>query len=276
MLFTRYILFLIFVASVAIGIWLIVDATKRRKREKLYKTPLKDEWLRLLKKHVPLSNKLPAEYLEIYHGHINYFLATKEFVGRGGYVIDDKTKITIAGNACLLVLTRKNIIYPGFKTIIVYPQTYQAPSSNNNDGGIVEQSLEKRAGESWYRGPIVLSWSDVEFGSNDTKDAHNVVIHEFAHKLDEETQLMDGLPILKDRSHYQEWATVLTKEFEEFLTRVSKRSNKVIDSYGAVSAVEFFAVITESFFEKPWQMKRELPELYQQLSRYYGVDAAEW
>lgn len=276
MLFTQYILFLIFIASVALGAWLIIDAIKRRKREKLYNTPLKTEWINLLKKHVPLSSKLPAELLETYHGHINYFLATKEFVGRGGFAIDEKTKITIAGNACLLVLTRKGMIYPGFKTIIVYPETYQAPSFNNDGSGIVKKSLEKRAGESWYRGPIVLSWSDVEFGSNDPKDAHNVVIHEFAHKLDEETQLMDGLPILKDRSHYQEWATVLTKEYEEFLTRVSKRSNKVIDSYGAVSAVEFFAVITESFFEKPWQMKRELPELYQQLSRYYGVDVAEW
>lgn len=166
-------------------------------------------------------------------------------------------------------------IFPGFKTIIVYPETYKAHSANH-ENGLVSYDVEHRAGESWYRGPIVLSWSDVDNGSKNQEDARNVVIHEFAHKLDEENSLMDGLPILKERHHYQEWAEVLTEEYESFLDRVERGKNDVIDSYGAVSPVEFFAVISESFFEKPTQMKKKLPALYEQLSRYFGLDTAGW
>jgi len=256
-------------------VWALLRYFKNQRRKKLYATPLRPEWIEILEEHVPLASKLPAKMERLYHGHINYFLATKVFVGRGGFEVNDDVRVTIAGNACLLVLTRSEPIFPGFKTIIVYPSTYAAPVVEQN-AGVVVSRMQSRAGESWYRGPIVLAWSDIQRGSANADDAHNVVIHEFAHKLDEENQLMDGLPILKDRSHYKEWAEVLTREYEAFLERVQKNTNRVIDSYGAVSAVEFFAVVSESFFEKPQHMKTKLPELYEQLSRFYGVDTAEW
>ena len=275
MLFTRYLLVLTIVAIVLALLYWLRKRQQHTQRKMLYSQPLSNNWTNLLRKYVPLACKVPEHLQAIYHGHINYFLATKTFVGRGGFSVDEKTRITIAGNACLLVLTRTRVIFPGFKTIIVYPETYQAPGSSNRDG-LVGQNIEHRAGESWFRGPVVLAWSNVETGSNISNDGHNVVIHEFAHKLDEENQLMNGLPILKDKSHYAAWAQVLGNEYQRFLERVDAGSNSVIDSYGAVSAVEFFAVITESFFEKPQLMKMRLPELYAQLSRYYGIDTASW
>jgi len=273
--FIQYISILIFITALGVAIWTLLRYRKAQRRRRLYATPLKPEWVKLLQQHVPLASKLPKELQHLYHGHINYFLATKVFVGRGGFEVNDEARVIIAGNACLLVLTRSEPIFPGFKTIIVYPQTYAASIVENN-GGVIVSRMQSRAGESWYRGPVVLAWNDVWHGTIKSDDAHNVVIHEFAHKLDEENRLMDGLPILKDHSHYNEWAEVLTREFEEFIERVQKNRNRVIDSYGAVSAVEFFSVISESFFEKPQQMKDKLPALYEQLSRYYGVDTAEW
>ncbi len=108
------------------------------------------------------------------------------------------------------------------------------------------------------------------------EDGHNVVLHEFAHKLDEENAVMDGLPVLRDKSQYGDWAEVLSREFEAFRERVARHKNRVIDDYGAISAAEFFAVISETFFEKPLQMKHNLPDLYRQLQNYYRLDPAAW
>jgi len=144
------------------------------------------------------------------------------------------------------------------------------------DGPVEAHEDSIRSGESWHRGPVVLSWQDVLRGTSNQSDGHNVVLHEFAHKLDEENEIMDGLPVLRDSSHYAEWAEVLSKEYESFQIRVNRRSNSVIDAYGAESPSEFFAVATESFFEKSLQMKQKLPDLYQQFKKFYNLDPAEW
>jgi hypothetical protein len=158
---------------------------------------------------------------------------------------------------------------------LVHPDTYVAKEVKYD--GLVEVSEDSvRSGESWHRGPVVLSWLDVKRGSLNRDDGHNVVLHEFAHKLDEENEIMNGLPVLRDSSHYAEWAKVLSKEYDALLIRVERRKNSVLDAYGAVSPVEFFAVATESFFEKPLQMKRKLPELYEQFKRFYNLDPVEW
>ena len=122
----------------------------------------------------------------------------------------------------------------------------------------------------------LLSYLGVMCGSLDGEDGHNVVLHEFAHKLDEENLTTNGMPILRNREQYASWVEVLNKEYEEFLNRVDRKKNKVIDEYGAVSPPEFFAVATEYFFEKGPIMAARLPELYKQLQDYYSVDPASW
>ena len=183
--------------------------------------------------------------------------------------------MTIAGNACLLVLGHEHDIFPNFKTILVYPETFVAKQVSY-DGPVVQHAHSARAGESWHRGPLVLSWHDVLQGSIDGYDGHNVVLHEFAHKLDEENIASNGTPLLRELSHSPQWVEVLNREYGEFLQRVERGTNKVIDAYGAVSPPEFFAVASESFFEKPLLMQQRLPDLYQQLARYYGLDPASW
>ncbi len=253
-------------------IWMVL---RKAYRKSIYRRPFKAEWLSILSNNVPLYSLLPEELKPKLHGHINFFLHDKIFVGRGGQVIDDDIRLTVAGNACLLVLNQEKRIFPGFKTIIIYPDTYVAKTVCRE--GLTEVHHQStRAGESWHRGPIVLSWGDVLNGSKDVTSGFNVVLHEFAHKLDEEDTVMDGLPILHEAAHYAQWAAVLSKEYEAFLTRVQQGDNKVIDAYGAESPIEFFAVVTESFFEKSLIMHEKLPDLYFQFKQFYQLDPAEW
>ena len=267
-------MFFIFLA-LAVIIWGIQRYRVKAHRNRLLQQPLSSEHITILENNVPLYTRLPKELRETLQGCINYFLDEKVFVGCDGLEITDETRLVIAANACMLLVNRKMKRFPGFETILVYPDTYVARQVSY-DGLVEVHEDSTRAGESWYRGPIVLSLADVVRGSSNEHDGHNVVLHEFAHKLDEENGVVDGLPVLRESAHYKEWAEVLTREYDEFLKRVKRGKNKVIDEYGAVSAPEFFAVATESFFEKSKQMKKRLPELYQQLQTFYGLDPAEW
>ncbi|MCH8078296.1 MAG: zinc-dependent peptidase [Proteobacteria bacterium] len=248
---------------------------QRSRRNNLFLKPLPPDWIQILKKNVSIYSLLPQNLREELHGRINIFLDEKEFIGCAGLQISNEIRVTIAGNACILLLKRDKRCFPRFTTILIYPDTYVSREVKS-DGLVVVHEESVRAGESWYRGPVVLSWADVMRGSLNNSDGHNVVLHEFAHKLDEENEIMNGLPVLRDSSHYAEWAEVLSKEFDSLLIRVDRGTNSVIDAYGAVSPPEFFAVATESFFEKPLLMKNKLPDLYQQFRRFYNLDPAAW
>ncbi len=256
-------------------VWVLRLQLQRSRRNNLFLKPLPPDWIQILEKNVSIYSLLPQNLREELHGRINIFLDEKEFIGCAGLQISNEIRVTIAGNACILLLKRDKRCFPRFTTILIYPDTYVSREVKS-DGLVVVHEESVRAGESWYRGPVVLSWADVMRGSLNNSDGHNVVLHEFAHKLDEENEIMNGLPVLRDSSHYAEWAEVLSKEFDSLLIRVDRGTNSVIDAYGAVSPPEFFAVATESFFEKPLLMKNKLPDLYQQFRRFYNLDPAAW
>jgi MtfA peptidase len=242
---------------------------------KLRSQPLSPDALDMLEKHVSLYRRMPVELQMELQGYINIFMDEKAFIGCNDFEVTDEVRLVIAANACILLLGRDAEGFRGFKTVLVYPDSYVA-TMVSYEGGLETISHSARAGESWFRGPVVLSWGDALRGSLNPKDGHNVVLHEFAHKLDEENNVVDGLPILREAHHYQEWAEVLTREFEELRNRVERRKNKVIDDYGASAPEEFFAVATESFFERGQRMRKYLPDLYAQFQQFYGVDPANW
>lgn len=268
-------LILFSVLILAVLLWFIRKRYIKSQRDKVFSQPLNSEWIAILEKNVSLYRILPNALREELHGCIQIFLDEKEFIGNNGVEITDEIKLTVAGNACILLLTGHQRFFPDFTSIIMYPDTYVA-QQRSHDGVTEVHETSKRAGESWVRGPIVLSWSDVLRGSKDAKDGHNVVIHEFAHKLDEQTGDMNGLPLLRESSHYHEWNKILSEEYAALQQRASDHKNKVMDAYGTVSPAEFFAVATESFFEKPRQMKKRLPDLYAQLNNFYKTDPAAW
>ena len=245
---------------------------KKQRRERLLQHPFPAEWVGILERNVPIYGRLPEDDRTELHGLIQVFLAEKVFEGCGGLAITDEIKVTIAAQACMLLLHRDTDVYPRLITVLVYPNAYVSNMPRHSPQGIVTEGPRGRLGEAWTSGVVVLSWDDVKLGAADLRDGHNVVFHEFAHQLDQEDGAADGAPILPKRSMYSAWARVLGAEFEELKRAEATGKKSVLDTYGASEPAEFFAVATEAFFEKPVQMKKKHPELYEELKEYYGQD----
>lgn len=228
----------------------------------------------ILKKNVPYLTKLEDVDLAELEGLVQIFRAEKSFEGCGGLELTEEIKVTIAAQACLLLLHRETDIYPGVDSILVYPSAYRAPTEKN-ESGVIFEGEQARLGESWTRGVVVLAWDHVKSGASQPASGQNVVLHEFAHQLDGEDGSMDGAPDLGTRARYTSWAHVLGDEFGELSRKIHEGRRSDIDSYGATSPAEFFAVVTEMFFEKPRAMKQRHPELYGELAAFYMQDPAE-
>lgn len=246
-----------------------------RRRSMLTAVPFPDTWKAILEKNVSLYRHIPHPLRAQLHDDIQIFLGEKRFEGCGGLEITEEIVVTIAGQACMLLLNRENRDYPGLSTILVYPGAYVARQFVSlGDASIEDESV--RAGESWTRGVVVLAWDHVRQGAMDFHSGHNVVLHEFAHQLDQEDGRADGAPILEKRSDYVAWARILGREYENLRDNVQHHGKSIIDEYGALNPAEFFAVATETFFEKPKVLKKRKPELYDELKEYYRVDPAQW
>jgi Mlc titration factor MtfA (ptsG expression regulator) len=240
------------------------------RRKRLLRTPFSAEWLAIVERNVPLYRRLPPAQQESVQNSTRILLAEKNFEGCGGLVMTDEIRVTIAAHAALLLLGRSRDFFPNLNSILVYPSAYRGPVTKRLASGIVEEGVQGRLGESWDSGIVVLSWDDTLHGADDPRDGHNVVLHEFAHQLDQEDGAADGTPYLGGRSVYAAWGRVLGADFERL-----RKGRGVLDRYGATNPAEFFAVATETFFEKPQQLRAKNGELYDQLRAYYGVDPAE-
>lgn len=242
------------------------------RRERLRATPLEPERVALIAKRFPHYARLSEEDQRELLGHVQVFLDEKSFEGCGGLELTDEIKLTIAAQACLLLLHRETDYYPELTSILVYPHAYRARMRVGVGGGMAIERDQDRLGESHQHGVVVLSWDDVVRGASDGKDAHNVVLHEFAHQLDQEDGAADGAPILESRAAYAPWARVFQAEFDALTTATEEGRRSDIDAYGATNPAEFFAVVTEAFFEKPEKLATNHPQLYAQLSSYYRQD----
>jgi Mlc titration factor MtfA (ptsG expression regulator) len=247
---------------------------KKRRRRRWRSEPFPPPWIEIIERNVPYYRYLTPDERGELHGHIQIFLHEKDFEGCEGLEITDEIRVTIAAQACLLLLHRETDYFPMLTSILVYPRHYFARTSRQLPGGVVAEGVQGRLGESWKRGPIVLSWNDVLHGAADPNDGHNVVFHEFAHALDSESGALEGAPELPDATMYTAWARVLGAEYNNLLVDLERNHRPLIDAYGATSPAEFFAVVTEAFFEKPRQLKRRHPELYEQLHEFYQQDPA--
>ena len=208
-------------------------------------------------------------------GLINRFLDEIVFIGRDGFEVTDEVKLVIAAQACLLVMNRPHRWYPSLKSVIVYPAPFRS-KAKKFDGYIESDGTPVHVGESWMRGPVVLAWDHSVYGALIDDDGHNVVIHEFAHQLDEATGVSDGAPILDKDQNASRWARVFQRAYERLQNNASRGIRSVFDAYGASAPAEFFAVAVETFFEMPQALKSEEPELYAELKQYFGLDPAAW
>ena len=251
---------------------------KRRRNEAVLAVPFPEAWRAIVDAKVPLVRRLTDDERERLERLVRIFLADKTFEGCAGLTITDEMRVTIAAQACLLVVNqeREESLYEGFETVLVYPSAYVA-SRQRRDGMLVVDEADVRLGEAWSRGgPVVLAWDAVRGGAVNAHDGHNVVLHEFAHRIDDEDGAMDGAPVLENRSDYKTWARVLGAEFAELTSRVhaGRGARGDIDPYGATNPAEFFAVVTEEFFEQPIQLQENHPALYDELANFYRHDPA--
>jgi MtfA peptidase len=195
------------------------------------------------------------------------FLAEKEFSGAHGLEVTDAMRVSIAAQACLPVLELGLDWYAGFSGIVVYPGDFRVRRTETDEDGVVHEWDDALAGEAMPGGPVVLSWDAT---ANDP--GMNVVIHEFAHKLDMLNGEADGLPPLHAGMDRAAWAAAFREAYEGFCDAVERGKDTWLDPYAAEHASEFFAVISEAFFEDPAETRRRYPEVYDQLKLFYRQD----
>jgi len=234
------------------------------------------EWEPLVRQALPIYAGLSRAQQQQLHELIKIFLARKTFVGCGGQQIDDVVRVTIAANACLLLLDRNTDCYPQLHSVLVYPSTFVVEHEQRDAIGLVSTNSNPLVGESWSNGKVILAWDDAQRGVTNFRDGHNVVLHEFAHELDHEDGSTNGAPILRTRGAYKSWAAVFAAEFAELQLKAVHGQESLLDKYGATNPAEFFAVATETFFERPREMQAHHAELYQELKSFYCVDPAQW
>jgi len=256
---------------------MLFDFFPERRRAKLRAEPIPFEWREILERNLAVFRRLPPEDQEELLGHMQIFLAEKHFEGCGGLELTDEIRVTIAAQACLLLLHRKTDYYPKLHSILVYPSEYVVEGEQHLGGGIWEEGEDHRLGHTQQRlGALVLAWDSARAGARDPNDGENLVLHEFAHQLDFEDNRTDGTPALDTHAEYLAWARVMSAEFEALREAEEAGAPTVIDQYGATNPAEFFAVITEAFFERPRALRRNHPALFMQLQRFYQQDPTSY
>jgi Mlc titration factor MtfA (ptsG expression regulator) len=252
------------------GIWL-VPLIKNYQRQKISNQTFPSHWISVLENNVPCYKKLPINLRQKLHKRILVFLAEKQFIGCQGLTITEEIKITVAGNACLLLLSDRSNYYPYLDSILVYPYIFKVKRQQPFQELYLEQEYIL-SGESWGKqGLIVLAWQQIQNELKNYYSGQNVILHEFAHQLDREDGSMNGVPQLKNNQEYRSWAEVFQKAYQKLSDNIKTGKHSVINAYGATNPAEFFAVATETYFTKPEVLKRQYPHLYQQLKNYYQI-----
>ena len=268
---------LLVLAALLFIAWLLSQPYRlARKRQKIQAQPFPDDWRAILKRRVPYVRAMPADLQLQLKKHIQVFLAEKAFIGCGGLAMTDDIRVTVAAQACLLLLNRPGGYYPQLRQILVYPGGFVVQRAHTDGSGILHQGHQALSGESWSDGQVILSWQDTLAGAANPHDGQNVVIHEFAHQLDQETGAANGAPALARREHYARWAEVLGAEFNALQGRAAQAQPSLFSDYGATDPAEFFAVISEVFVEQPQRLADEHPQLYRELSQLYRLDPLSW
>lgn len=268
---------LFLLGALALAVWLASAPWRaRRRRARLRARPLPAQWRAFVAARVPQAAALPGPLQKRLAGHMQVFLADKRFVGCEGLVVTDEMRVTVAAQACLLLLGRAGEVFPGVHEILLYPGAFVVQRTRPGVAGVVHEERRVLAGEAWGHGQIVLSWADVLAGAATPDDGHNLVIHEFAHALDQEAGAANGAPVLGPRIAPERWAQVMGEAYAALQWRAAAGEPTLLDPYGASDPAEFFAVASEVFFEQPARLATEHGALYRALADYYQLEPLRW
>lgn len=219
---------------------------------------------------LPLLDGLSTEERSTLRDQASLLLADKVFSAAGGAEVERPIQLSIALQACLLTLHLDEASYRGWSEIILYPDEFLRPREEIDEAGVVHLSRDILAGESWHGGPLVLSIADV--AASGQREGFNVVLHEFAHKLDMLNGDANGFPPLHRGMKAADWARDFGAAFDDLCARVDAGEDPVVDPYASTSPAEFFAVTSEMFFEVPQVLTDVYPAVYAQLRQFYRQD----
>lgn len=244
--------------------------------------PFPAAWRRILRRRVPQVARLPADRQLQLKARMLVFLAEVPFIGCGGLRVTQEMRVTVAAQACLLLLGRPEPMFERLRQVLLYPAAFVVPRSRPGPAGLQHEDWQTLQGESWgAAGQVILSWQDVLDGARTPDDGRNVVIHEFAHQLDQAHGPVDapanGAPALAaGPGRAAAWARVMQAEFDALRQRCRMGEPGLLDAYGAEDPAEFLAVASEVFFEQPGALQQERPHLHAALVLVYGLDPAAW
>jgi len=261
--------------ALAVLLFLLVQpAWTARRRRRLRARPLAPSMRAAIRANVPLVGRLPAALVRRLEADVQVFLAETRFFGCAGFEVTDEVRATIAAQACMLTLARGRG-YPRLRQVLVYPGAFLVERVRPEPSGILQEHSQVLSGESWVQGQVVLSWEDVIAGTRDPDDGRNVVVHEFAHQLDQAKGYANGAPWM-DAAQRQRWSAVLAQAYGELQWRASQGVASVLSDYGATAPAEFFAVACEAFFERPAALAADHPDLYRELRDFFRLDPGAW
>ncbi len=247
-----------------------------RRRRRIRAKPLPQEWEELVRRNVRFVETLSEPEWKKVGGDLQVLVTEKNWEGCGGLQMTDEIKVTIAAQACQLTLGLQDEYFDRVLSILVYPGSYLAPDHQVASGNIMLEGHSAREGEAWYRGPVVLSWTDALAGAKGQAFGHNLVLHEFAHQLDMACGgEVDGTPCLETAAEVNRWREVMTREYRRLVRDCQHGRPTLLDCYGTTDEAEFFAVATETFFERSIPLRDRHPLLYDVLRNFYRQDPAE-
>lgn len=250
---------------------------KERRRQRIISEPFPEPWLPTVRRSVSFYEQLSTVQQRRLRRCVQIFIAEKQFLGCAGLVITDEIKVTIAADACVLLLGVPHLdVFPRLREVIVYPHSFTETTEAIGPDGRPYEIRKTRAGEAWRRGPVVLAWNSVRRSVASPQDGYNVVYHEFAHVLDLQNGSADGMPPLETAAQVEAWTNTFYPAFKAFVQTTRRGQSTFIDPYGAEHPAEFFAVATEHFFEQPEQLHKNEPALFNLLADFYRLDPTRW
>jgi Mlc titration factor MtfA (ptsG expression regulator) len=248
-----------------------------RRRKKLTQESFPPAWEDIIRNNVAHYCMLDDVERAHLRALVKVFVAEKDWEGCGGLELTDEIRVTVSAQACLLLLGLPHNYYQNVETIVVYPSTVVPP---RHKLGFFETALapveDSRPiiGQAFQQGPVIIIWDATLHGGRHPELGHNVVYHEFAHKLDMLDGAADGTPPLRDRAEYRDWVQTCSREYLRLKDDAKRGKKSFLNAYGATSEAEFFAVATEQFFDQPLLMIKHAPDLYRILKEYYRQDPA--
>ena len=249
---------------------------QKRRRRQLRSKSFPHEWEEIIRRNVRFVDTLLDTERDKMCGDLQILVAEKNWEGCGGLQMTEEIQVTIAAQACQLILGLQEEYFDRVQSVLVYPGSYVAPDHRVAAGNILLEGQSAREGEAWYRGPVILSWPETLAGARHQAHSHNLVLHEFAHQLDMQCgEAVDGMPCLETPAEVQRWRKVMSREYRQLVRDCQQGRPTLLDCYGTTNEAEFFAVATECFFQRPIPLRDRHSLLYAVLRDYYRQDPAE-